>query len=224
MRDVTIGIVGLGPSVGRGRAGDGVRVPVVVTRRRRGGGAPRWSRRRVLPGLPDARPAAPPDQLPELLAESDFVVLAAPLTPDTHGLFGRAIAQMKPGHGHQRCARRARRRARAGAGAAAGRLGGAVLDTFREEPLPPASPLFDPPNVILTPHTSWSIRRVLDRLSSCSARTCAGTRTDGRCSTWLTRTRDMTRCRTGVPRRDITPCRSRSSVSPVAARPPSSTR
>ena len=44
-----------------------------------------------------------------------------------------------------------------------GRLGGAVLDTFREEPLPPTSPLYDLPNVILTPHTSWSSTRVLDR-------------------------------------------------------------
>ena len=44
-----------------------------------------------------------------------------------------------------------------------GRIGGAVLDTFREEPLPATSPLYDLPNVILTPHTSWSSTRVLDR-------------------------------------------------------------
>ena len=44
-----------------------------------------------------------------------------------------------------------------------GRIGGAVLDTFREEPLPPTSPLYDLPNVILTPHTAWSSTRVLDR-------------------------------------------------------------
>ena len=44
-----------------------------------------------------------------------------------------------------------------------GRIGGAVLDTFREEPLPATSPLYDQPNVILTPHTSWSSTRVLDR-------------------------------------------------------------
>jgi phosphoglycerate dehydrogenase-like enzyme len=43
------------------------------------------------------------------------------------------------------------------------RLGGAVLDAFRDDPLPPTSPFYDLPNVILTPHTSWSSGRVLDR-------------------------------------------------------------
>jgi phosphoglycerate dehydrogenase-like enzyme len=44
-----------------------------------------------------------------------------------------------------------------------GPLGGAVLDTLREEPLHPDSPLYDLPNLIVTPHTSWSSGRVLDR-------------------------------------------------------------
>jgi len=43
------------------------------------------------------------------------------------------------------------------------RIGGAVLDAFREEPLPSSSPFYDLPNAILTPHTSWSSARVLDR-------------------------------------------------------------
>jgi phosphoglycerate dehydrogenase-like enzyme len=43
------------------------------------------------------------------------------------------------------------------------RIGGAALDTFRLEPLPPTSPLWDLPNVIVTPHTAWSSARVLDR-------------------------------------------------------------
>jgi phosphoglycerate dehydrogenase-like enzyme len=107
----------------------------------------------------------PPERLPELLGESDFVVLAAPLTADTVGLIGdAAIARMKPGAWVINVARgelvdeRAMERALRD-----GRLGGAVLDTFREEPLPPASPLYDLPNVILTPHTSWSSTRVVDR-------------------------------------------------------------
>jgi phosphoglycerate dehydrogenase-like enzyme len=46
---------------------------------------------------------------------------------------------------------------------AAGWIGGAVLDVFEEEPLPPDSPLYDTPNLVITPHTSWSSDRVLDR-------------------------------------------------------------
>jgi len=41
--------------------------------------------------------------------------------------------------------------------------GGAVLDTFREEPLPALSSFYELPNVIVTPHTAWSSGRVLDR-------------------------------------------------------------
>ena len=44
-----------------------------------------------------------------------------------------------------------------------GRLAGAVLDAFRDEPLAPDSPFWTMPNVLLTPHTSWSTDRVLDR-------------------------------------------------------------
>ena len=44
-----------------------------------------------------------------------------------------------------------------------GPLGGAVLDTFRDEPLPSSSPFYDLENVIVTPHTAWSSGRVLDR-------------------------------------------------------------
>ena len=89
----------------------------------------------------------PPERLPELLAESDFVVLAAPLTDDTRGLIGEAaIAQLKPGAWVINVARGELVDERALARALReGRLGGAVLDTFREEPLPPTSPLYDLP-------------------------------------------------------------------------------
>ena len=107
----------------------------------------------------------PPDRLPELLAESDFVVLAAPLTDDTRGIIGEAaIVQLKPGAWVINVARGELVDERAlGRALREGRLGGAVLDTFREEPLPATSLLYDLPNVILTPHTSWSSTRVLER-------------------------------------------------------------
>jgi phosphoglycerate dehydrogenase-like enzyme len=44
-----------------------------------------------------------------------------------------------------------------------GPLGGAVLDAFRDEPLPADSPFYTEPNMIVTPHTSWSSGRVLER-------------------------------------------------------------
>ena len=44
-----------------------------------------------------------------------------------------------------------------------GWIGGAVLDVFNEEPLPPDSPLYGTPNLIITPHTSWSSDKVVER-------------------------------------------------------------
>jgi phosphoglycerate dehydrogenase-like enzyme len=106
-----------------------------------------------------------PDGLHELLGEADVVVLAAPLTAETESLIDEAaLAAMKPGAWLVNVARgrlvddHALIRALTD-----GRLGGAALDTFRDEPLPQASPLWDLPNVIVTPHTSWSSGRVLDR-------------------------------------------------------------
>jgi len=168
LRDVTVGIVGLG-SIGRavGALGTAFGCRVVATRRRPEAGSHQADVAGDEPFLGSLMldRVLPPERLPELLAESDFVVLAAPLTPDTHGLISdEAIAQMKPGAWVINVARGELVDERALARALQdGRLGGAVLDTFLEEPLPPTSSLYDLPNVILTPHTSWSSTRVLDR-------------------------------------------------------------
>jgi phosphoglycerate dehydrogenase-like enzyme len=169
LRDVTVGIVGLG-SIGQAVAtlASAFGCRVIATRRRSGAGDP------PLPAEAPATAAAArpsidrlsgPDGLPALLAESDFVVLAAPLTPDTEGMIDEAaLAGVKPGAWLINVARgrlvdeRALLRALRD-----GPLGGAILDTFRDEPLPPGSPFYDLPNVIVTPHTSWSSGRVLDR-------------------------------------------------------------
>jgi phosphoglycerate dehydrogenase-like enzyme len=168
LRDVTVGIVGLG-SIGRavGALATAFGCRLIATRRRSDAGADN-----VSPD-PDERDRGRlmldrvlgPEGLPELLAESDFVVLAAPLTPDTEGMIdSAALSQMKPTGWLINVARgrlvdeRALLRALRD-----GRIGGAVLDTFAEEPLAESSAFYDLPNVIVTPHTSWSSGRVLDR-------------------------------------------------------------
>ena len=170
MRDVTVGIVGLG-SIGRSVASlaSAFGCRVIAMRRRAEEG--------LDPATPgeggdDASPVPPridellaPDELPRLLRESDFVVLALPLTPDTQDMFDESLfEQMRPHAWLINVARGRLVDERALARAIRdGRIGGAVLDAFRDEPLPPDSPLYDTPNVILTPHTSWSSGRVLER-------------------------------------------------------------
>jgi phosphoglycerate dehydrogenase-like enzyme len=157
MRDVTIGVVGLG-SIGRAvaerAAAFGCRV--IATRRQAAASGDAPEGVEVIGG---------PEALPGLLGRADFIVLAAPLTPATENLIdGRALAGVKPGAWLINVARggliddRALLRALRD-----GPLGGAVLDTFREEPLPPSSPFYDVPNAIITPQTAWSSGRVLDR-------------------------------------------------------------
>ncbi len=165
--DVTVGVVGLG-SIGAAVA-DLARAfgcRVVATRRRpelAEHGAPTGAAGRQRP--PGSLSVWGPERLPDLLAESDFVVLALPLTAETEGLIdAAALETMKPGAWLVNVARgrlvdeRALLRA-----LREGPLGGAVLDAFREEPLQASSPFYDLPNVIVTPHTSWSSSRVLDR-------------------------------------------------------------
>ena len=167
LRDVTVGIIGLG-SIGRDVAAlasaFGCRV-VAVRRRPEDGsaGEPGDGEETVAPLAIDR--VGGPDSLGELLGESDFIVLAAPLTAETQEMIDEAaLAQVKPGAWLINVARgrlvdeRALLRALHD-----GPLGGAVLDTFRDEPLPARSPFYDEPNVIVTPHTAWSSGRVLDR-------------------------------------------------------------
>jgi len=102
----------------------------------------------------------PPDRLPDLLARSDVVVLAAPHTPETKRLIGkREIAHVKRGALLVNIARGKLVDDEAVIAALRdGTLGGAALDVFSEEPLDPASPYWDLPNVIVTPHTSGAMQ------------------------------------------------------------------
>ncbi|MEO6349031.1 MAG: D-2-hydroxyacid dehydrogenase [Candidatus Limnocylindrales bacterium] len=162
MADVTVGIVGLG-SIGRRVAELALTMGSrVIATRRHGSIDGGDDEDDELMALIDIMPA---DALPQLMAESDFVVLALPLTPETTDLFNAdMLAHAKPGSWLVNIARGALVDDRALIRAVRdGRLGGAVLDAFREEPLPADSELYTTPNVIVTPHTSWSSGRVLDR-------------------------------------------------------------
>ncbi len=96
------------------------------------------------------------DRLPELLAWSDFVVVAAPHTPETERLFdGPMIARMKPTAYLINIGRGAIVVLDDLVSALRGcTIAGAALDVFEVEPLPPDHPLWDAPNAILTPHTA----------------------------------------------------------------------
>ncbi len=153
LRGQTVGIVGLGDigaEVARLCRAFGMRVLGL--------------RRRPAPS-DVADEVMPPDRLRDLLARSDFVVIAVPLTPETRGMMGRAeLAAMKPDAWLINISR----------GAVVdeealievlqeGRIGGACLDVFAQEPLPSESPLWDLPNVIITPHNSWSSPHIEER-------------------------------------------------------------
>jgi phosphoglycerate dehydrogenase-like enzyme len=168
LRDVTVGIVGLG-SIGRavGALATAFGCRVVAVRRRSEEGSASLATDDETRSFGEVMldRVAGPEGLPELLGESDFVVLAAPLTPEIESMIDEAaLDAMRPGAWLINVARGRLVDERALLSALRdGRIGGAVLDTFREEPLAPSSPFYDLPNVIVTPHTSWSSGRVLDR-------------------------------------------------------------
>jgi phosphoglycerate dehydrogenase-like enzyme len=111
-------------------------------------------------GPPGVEDVWPPERLDDLLAQSDVVVIAAPHTPETKRLIGRAqIDRMKAGALLVNVARGKLVDDEALIEALrAGRVGGAALDVFSQEPLDPSSPYWDLPNVIITPHTSGAMQ------------------------------------------------------------------
>ncbi|MFJ4877939.1 D-2-hydroxyacid dehydrogenase [Streptomyces sp. NPDC088745] len=143
-------VVGAGP-VGRAVAGTlkGLGVKVALTGRTARAGV-----------------HGPEDLLP-LLAGADWVVAAAPLTGTTRGMFdARAFGAMSPsayfinvGRGQlvveEDLLAALRRRW----------IGGAALDVFEREPLPPDSPLWDAPGLVVSPHMSGDVVGWRDELA-----------------------------------------------------------
>ncbi len=101
-----------------------------------------------------------------LLQESEILVIAAPLTSETKGMIGAAeLAKMKPSALFVNVGRGAIVDEAALCEAlAAGRIGGAALDVFTQEPLPLDSPFRKLPNVILTPHSGGSTKHARGRI------------------------------------------------------------
>jgi phosphoglycerate dehydrogenase-like enzyme len=109
-----------------------------------------------------------PNQLMDLLAQCDYVVVAAPLTPETrHMISDAAFAAMKPsaviiniGRGpvidQQAMVRALESR----------QIRGAGLDVFEQEPIPPAHPLYQLENVLLSPHCADHTKDWLNRAMS----------------------------------------------------------
>jgi phosphoglycerate dehydrogenase-like enzyme len=154
LSDATLGIVGfghIGSEIARRAQAFGMRVLAVdpMVTRPAGGVKQVWK----------------PDRLGELLGSSDFVVIAAPHTPDTARMFRRPqLQQMK----------RSAYLINIGRGAIvdladlvrsieAGEIAGAGLDVFEVEPLPADHPLWRMDNVIITPHVAGHSPQIAKR-------------------------------------------------------------
>lgn len=116
--------------------------------------------------LPHVARVLPPDGTDEVLREADYLVIILPLTPQTRGLIdARALGLMKRtavlinvGRGP------VVREADLIAALRTETIAGAGLDVFEREPLPAESPLYDMPNVIITPHVSGASHTYYDRV------------------------------------------------------------
>jgi phosphoglycerate dehydrogenase-like enzyme len=141
-RIVVAGLGAIGRAVARRMAALGARVTGV--RRHPGIGADGVER------------VVGPESLRDVLAHADVVVVSAPHTRDTRRLIGRAELAAMPSHALLVNVSRGPlvdepalvQALRSGA------IGGAALDVFNDEPLPPESPFWTMPNVLITPHTS----------------------------------------------------------------------
>ncbi len=105
---------------------------------------------------PDFGTVTATEDLPAALAVADYVVLAAPLTESTHGMFDAGIfASMRPGARLINVGRGELVRTDDLVDALrSGAVGGAALDVVDPEPMPDDHPLWDLPGVVITPHNS----------------------------------------------------------------------
>jgi phosphoglycerate dehydrogenase-like enzyme len=140
----TLGIIGVG-EMGGAVARRVRKLGVKTLGVRRHGGPSRW-----------VDEMFGPEGIDEVLRRADFVLVTTPLTPETEHLIDRRrLGLMKPGASLINMGRARIVDYDALADALRdGNLSGAILDVFDPEPLPPDSPLWDTPNLIMTPHVS----------------------------------------------------------------------
>ena len=107
---------------------------------------------------PGAEAVYPPEALDELLPIADVVVNLLPHTPATDGLFDAArFSLLRRGALYVSAGRGETTSSEALLAALRdGRVGGAGLDVVDAEPVPPESPLWDAPRLLITPHVAWS--------------------------------------------------------------------
>lgn len=171
LRGATLGVVGYG-SVGRELARLARAFGMEVLATKRDVMHPASRAEYVEPGTGDPEGALvhrlyPAQALKSMLRDCDYVVVLTPRTPDTKALLDeQVIESMKPGAVLVNQARGGlvdeaalERALRSGA------LRGAALDVFAEEPLPEDSPLWDLPNVFISPHISGMLPDYVNRAS-----------------------------------------------------------
>lgn len=148
---LVIGLGGIGTAIGERARGFGMKV---VGIKRNTSEKPDW-----------VESVHTADALPELLPNADVVFLAVPLTRETEGMYGTdEFAAMKDGAFLVNIARGKIIDTDAMLAAAqTGRLGGIGLDVTDPEPLPPDHPLWDQPDVVITPHMGGTSDRVWER-------------------------------------------------------------
>ncbi|MBZ5572034.1 MAG: D-2-hydroxyacid dehydrogenase [Acidobacteriia bacterium] len=151
----TLGLVGVG-SIGRevARKASALGMRVIAARENPEKGS-----------LEGVEQVYPPSQLELVLGQSDYVVLATPVTPATRGLMNsNRLARMKPDACLINVGRGPLVDERALADALLNHtIGGAALDVFEEEPLPADSPLWNLENLLITPHTAGLTEKLWER-------------------------------------------------------------
>ncbi|HEY2840254.1 MAG TPA: D-2-hydroxyacid dehydrogenase [Pirellulales bacterium] len=110
----------------------------------------------------------PANRLDDLLAQVEFLILAAPLTDVTLGIIDAAALAKMPRGGYLINVARGPLVVEEDLVAAlrSGHLAGAGLDVTAEEPLPPESPLWNEPNVIITPHVGGQSATRIDDMTN----------------------------------------------------------